>query len=338
MSSARSFQFSLKTVFAIIAITSVVMARVSYLRRENDRKLSVLESLNAKCVSFEPAERSIVETWIYGDDKLRSATRVIFSDKVSADGIACLVGLSRLKSVCVLGVHVEPLALRHLARSNVEELYVTRTVISDDVAEDIAICTGLKLLDLEGTQITENAMKQLCRLPHLEILNIQSTSTSDSMMKHVASCSGLRQLNASNTQVTNAGVIELRNLSLLRDLMLDGNKVTDACVPIFSQLPKLTALSLNSTQVTDSGVVGIQQGCIRLEWLYLSDTDVSDASIEVICKMPRLYHLSINGSRVTPSGLVRLRQHPSLNYIQTGWLLHKHYGLQLQMPNVTLVD
>jgi len=76
-------------------------------------------------------------------------------------------------------------------------------------------------------------------------LNLEGSAITDAAMKTIAQYSHLKRLNLRNTQVTNAGMDALKGLAELEWLNLGQTEVGDASIPWFKEMEKLeTGLSL----------------------------------------------------------------------------------------------
>jgi hypothetical protein len=90
--------------------------------------------------------------------------------------------------------------------------------------------TGLKELYLSETAITDAALTRLQPLKHLQVLNLGQTLITDSGLSDLRGLSDLQYLDLSGTQVTDEGLVNLQGLKALEMLSLDGSQVTNASV------------------------------------------------------------------------------------------------------------
>ena len=85
-------------------------------------------------------------------------------------------------------------------------------------------------LHLEGTQITDEGLKDVVKLRGLGFLDLDNTQITDAGLKEVAKLQNLWHLTIKNTQITDAGLLELANMQQLTYLGLNSAKITDAGV------------------------------------------------------------------------------------------------------------
>lgn len=214
--------------------------------------------------------------------------------------------------------------------------------------------TGLKILDLSGSQVAE--LTPLSGLTGLEAVGLDTTLVSDltpltgntalnwldltrtqvTDLNPLAEMAGLRMLFLTNTQISDltplAGKVELRSLDLrntkvsdlaplasnagLRFLYLRNTQVADL-TPLLG-LAALEKLYLDKTQVTDLAPLS---GLGALTGLDLNDTSVAD--LTPLAKLTGLQALSLNKTKVADlrplSGLSNLLQPGERRFLNGLW-------------------
>lgn len=139
--------------------------------------------------------------------------------------------------------------------------------------KDLAMVTGLQhllVLDLRGTQITDDALAHLSDLPKIEQLYVGGSVVTDT------------EPTLFHARFTDAAVDPLVELSTLKVLSLAKTDIGDDAV---RQLPKLT----------------------NLQVLYLLGTNITDASLDALGQMTSLRELYLQETGVSPQGLEKLR-------------------------------
>ena len=102
------------------------------------------------------------------------------------------------------------------ASSDLENLELGRSRITDKGARQIAQFRKLKTLDLQGTQITDKGVTDIATLPNLQWLCLRETS------------------------LTDQGLLALRSATTLRDLYISPDKFKDATIAALQHsLPEL---------------------------------------------------------------------------------------------------
>jgi internalin A len=141
-------------------------------------------------------------------------------------------------------------------------------------------------------QITDEDLKYLADLPHLEVLQIVSAPISDVGLAHVVYPERLREVTLSNTNIANAFLRRLRAAKRLESLWLDNTRVTDDGLTELYGITSLRRLSLSGTQSGDRGLAVFSK-CRRLESLKLG-TKVTNDGFQCFETLERIKGLSGN--------------------------------------------
>ncbi|MGA2257086.1 MAG: hypothetical protein ABSG53_20735 [Thermoguttaceae bacterium] len=98
---------------------------------------------------------------------------------------------------------------------------------------DLEQLKGLKRLSqlhelcLEGTQITDAGLENLKGFTQLQDLELEDTKITDAGLEHLKGCRQLEYLSLTGTPIADAGLVRLEAMSQLKRLWLEGTKVTD---------------------------------------------------------------------------------------------------------------
>jgi internalin A len=160
------------------------------------------------------------------DDALRSLSELTHlkearfeSNRNFSDaGLAHLQNLARLKTVTFYGAPITDRGIHYLRKStDLQDLQLGQSLVTDEGASEIAEqFRNLKMLDLQGTKITNIGVVAIATLPDLEWLCLK------------------------NTAVRDQGVLALRAVPSLRDLYLTPGTVHDESVASLEHaLPEL---------------------------------------------------------------------------------------------------
>ena len=109
---------------------------------------------------------------------------------------------------------------------------------------------GAPDLDLRDLRV-DSLPPQIEKLTGLNILLLDNTRITDAGLYRLAPLTELRELSLDNTRITDAGLDRLAPLTGLLDLSLGVTEVTDAGLDRLAPLTGLRALWLNETKVTD---------------------------------------------------------------------------------------
>ena len=93
--------------------------------------------------------------------------------------------------------------------SELNEINLSDTQISDSVAALVKKSTKLKVLKLANTKVTNSLVKEIAANPTLEVLVLHSTGITDDAMMDIASIPNLKKVFLWNSKVTAAGVKKL---------------------------------------------------------------------------------------------------------------------------------
>lgn len=132
----------------------------------------------------------------------------------------------------------------------------------DEAARQIARLSGVSIVTLEGSHITNDGVRYLAQLEHV------------------------KELDLAHTDVSDIGLADVVRLASLRQLHLDGTAITDRGIRHIAGMPELAVLSIRSTAVTDFGIVELRR-LARLSLLDLRDTRTSEWNTDVLRRSVR---------------------------------------------------
>lgn len=112
--------------------------------------------------------------------------------------------------------------------------------VGDDCLPVIGKLTGLRLLYLPETGVTDSGIRSLANLSDLEVLGLYGTGITDRGLEAIVKLGRLRVLDLSRTQVTDAGLKGLASLARLEKLDLSATAVSEkARKELKQKLPRL---------------------------------------------------------------------------------------------------
>ncbi len=165
---------------------------------------------------------------------------------------------------------------KHLAFMALTEYVSTKRLYDDDILYLLAV-SDLDDLMLNHTDLTDAGMRHIARFPTLTYLGIESTRVTDIGLRYLQECTTLRALSLKNPigdGVTDGGIKHLRSLTNLHALHLTRARTTDSGVEYLNVLP-ISRLGLDQTPITDTGLKHLGS-LSHLTYLDLSQTAVSD--------------------------------------------------------------
>ena len=216
MPKRRWYQFSLKTLLAVMTVATVAFGSwVQYGRyraQENrDRvaavkeSVSAIEELGGKVTSEDKVRRP--QTWMEN----------LFDDPGGADD-----------PVRVLEV-TEVSFFIFRFRTHRNRIQIADGVTDNDL-EHLRALTKLESIDLGNSNITDAGLEHLKRLTNLETLFLGNTQITDIGLEHLKGLANLQYLHLSRTSVTAAGLEHLKGMKRLKVLVLFQTNVTDDAV------------------------------------------------------------------------------------------------------------
>ncbi len=179
--------------------------------------------------------------------------------------------------------------------------------------------TGLKVLMLDGSDITDWGMRMLSSFPAMEELSINAKVT-DRGMVHLAQLKSLKRLYFTGaTRVTSAGLQHISKLTSLEELYL-GQGIGDAGLAHLRGLPRLTYLALYGPGFTDAGMIHVKAiPSLRIFSVHEGFSRIGDAGLAQIAELPNLEILCVGGMRgITDAGIAHLTKTRSLRKLDIG--------------------
>lgn len=222
-------------------------------------------------------------------------------------------GLSQLQEINLGNTLISDSGLEDLAKlSALQKLILNYTLVEGPGIAFLSRLPRLRHLELKGIQIGKETATLVGRLSSLETLSLGYSNLVDEAMKPLLALQRLRVLDLIGTQVSDAGIAHIRALPI-EDLSLSYTNVTDASVEHLTTLP-LVRLALVKTRVTDKGVTALAS--IRtLTHLNLDYTQVGDAGIRELKALARLTDLRLDSTDVSDTSVPIFAQLPSLKVL-----------------------
>jgi len=176
-------------------------------------------------------------------------------------------------------------------------VHLPNASITDDGLSAVQGWTGVRVLDLSGTKVSDAGLESVRSLKELESLFLPFTAVKGPGLKVLAGLPQLRVLDLSKTAITDSALESLRGVQSLQVLSLIGVPVTDEGLKQVACLTRLRRLDLTGTQVTDRGLEYLY-GLHDLEFLGLNDTATTESGCAALKK--QLANVKINTSHASP--------------------------------------
>ncbi|MCA9816597.1 MAG: DUF4240 domain-containing protein [Candidatus Obscuribacterales bacterium] len=159
-------------------------------------------------------------------------------------------------------------ALEHLGPDDLHVLDMSRTQATDTSLMSIRHMSGLRVLELAYTAITNGALDIILSLKNLHTLGLTNTGLSNSGIMTIGNFKHLRELWLNGTLIDDEGMEHLLALKELWLLGLSGTKVTGDGLKTLGALPALLRIYMFNTSIAESDVEqfrGKNAGC-RIKW------------------------------------------------------------------------
>lgn len=180
-------------------------------------------------------------------------------------------------------------------------------VTDADVRALVKEGTEIEFLILNGTDVTDESIPPLRRLPYLITLALGATQVTDSGCEDLAKIVMLEQLDLFDTEITDRGLASLQHMPRLTSLNLDGTEITDSGCQKLTQIETLEELSLSDTSITNAGLEHLSRST-SLRQLTLTNTAVGDAGLKSLQSLDRLEYLVVLSTNVTDRGVQDLKK------------------------------
>jgi Leucine-rich repeat (LRR) protein len=168
-------------------------------------------------------------------------------------------------------------------------------------------------VSLRGVALTEAAVAALTRLEGLRILDLEATEIGDAAMGRLAGIATLEELTLNSTQVSDAGLAALQGMTSLRRLRLNHTYVEGSAFAGWAEGAQMQELSLLGTPVNDLAMMGVAR-LKHLERLVLAESDVTGNGLAALTGLP-LTHLDVSAADIgddAPLDSFRSLRHLSL--------------------------
>ncbi len=165
--------------------------------------------------------------------------------------------------------------------------------LSDESVVPLSGLTGLQVLDLHGTRVTDGGLANLAGLENLEALDLADTVVLGHGLGHLAKLEKLRVLDLSNCKIAYSTLANLPPLPRLEALDLSGAMLNNDELCSVAVLPLLKTLDITSTLITPDGLLALA-AFQSIEELRIDNEVVSAESLESLLAVGRLRILHID--------------------------------------------
>jgi serine/threonine protein kinase len=187
-------------------------------------------------------------------------------------------------------------------------------VTDDDIALLVAL-PKIRIVNFQGTKMTDTAMKTIARFKDLKEAFLGQTRLGDAGIEELANLERLTHIGVEDTQVSDVGIQKLAGLKNLIYLNIGGTRITDGCFKEVGGFVKLRMLCAYRADVTDVGIKQLK-GLLELEKLLIFDTAVTDTGMKELGGLQRLKEINAERTGVTAAGLKQMKEKmPAVNIV-----------------------
>ncbi len=190
-----------------------------------------------------------------------------------------------------------PQLLRHFRGDEIAEIRLAQNpFLGDDFFFFINHMSGLRVLDLEGTETTDRGLAYLEKLPDIRELSVSNTKgvtgNELSRLKCLRALHILKADHVPNMSKVLASIARNKSNSIM-ELQVMGTNLSDADLQKVGDFPKLTMLcAAQNKGITDVGVSKLLK-LKNLEFLDLRFCPLTPACIQYLRQLPKLEVLNI---------------------------------------------
>lgn len=195
-------------------------------------------------------------------------------------------------------------------------------------------------LDLSKLPLSSSQIKGLSHLQELQRLNLENTEINDNAFSEISTLKNLECLLLQSTQLQGTGFSKLKNLTKLRVLTIGHNQLSNANFRDLKQLPKLRTLQISDAQINDQALKDIAT-IDQLEALDISNNKkISDIGIKQLAKLKRLKRLEMRGLKISSNSILALSQcHlKHLECPQENYTADEIQAIQKTFPGIQIKD
>lgn len=168
--------------------------------------------------------------------------------------------------------------------------------------------TGIQWLETDDTELGDDAMLQLARLPKLKRLRISRTLITDRGVQYLKQIRSLRRLNISKNDLNNSALKIISEMPWLVDLDVSRLRLTNDGVRHLAGMPNLMRLEFMSNELLDDRCTAYLTTLPKLSRLNVSGTHMTMKSLPNFKKIKNLVELKVNKKLFSPEDVQKLRR------------------------------
>lgn len=190
---------------------------------------------------------------------------LIWNSGIPGEGLSYISNLSELRKIALNGNELDMMdtnAFKKLKNlQNLTDLSLEFSSINDNILTFLcSYLIHLEKLSIAGCKkITDPTIQDVCNnAPKIRLLNINHTNITDNALVDIQNLQKLKKLYMRNTTITNLGISYLQSLDNLIWLDLSYTLVSDNVVVYLQTMTSLKTLGVSGTGVTVNGIARLK--------------------------------------------------------------------------------
>jgi len=197
--------------------------------------------------------------------------------------------------------------LDKLAPDSLYGINLKRLEFTDDDLKHIGRLTGLRHLELEGTDTSDKGVINFETLKNLQFLGIDKTMISGAALKSIGKHTALVNLVIGHNSLDDESYKYLIGLKNIVNLQVDFVHMSDKAVDYIKKIPSIRVLKIcGNNRITDAAIAKLQAS--KIEMINAQQTGVGPDSLAYFSKMPRLQALKLEAKNFSPAQKKQFRQ------------------------------
>lgn len=311
-------RFSLRTAIVGMTLIVVTVGVLSAWRRQALIQLETVAKIEA-IGGWVRMEADCRPDWLRDWIGLHYFSRVEFASL--PDNFELIPRLRGLLGIESTGSFSDSDAQYLLESHSLRSISLRSPTLTNDGLKQLCKVQQLRILHINGTPLNPAAIVSLTELPKLSELSLAYTDLDDEALAILAQIPNLETLRLSGCNVDGSGFQRLnrdRAFPRLASLDLSGTDLHDAGLRLLAtNVSHLKELYLGRTQISDQGIPSLI-ACMDLEVLDVSRTQVSNTGIEALLGCPDLVRLNVSSTHVTDDCFDSLKSLPRFEELEIG--------------------
>lgn len=239
-------------------------------------------------------------------------------NEITDVGLAQLPALKKLEMLHIASTNSNGSCLERFTGSPLRILSLSN--LNDETAQLLPAFPTLSFLNLHGSPIGAEGLKQIAQIRKLDRLELASCQNLDDQdLRVLSKLQNLQHLELQETAAGDIAVQALADATLLRRLQLGSSSLSDDGVRAIGELVSLRDLTITAeaTNVSDKGLSDFWR-LVNLERLNLSAPYVTGEGFGPFAELPKLRSLSLSCQQLTQTGCEHLIENESLTELTIG--------------------